>query len=197
MAGDDVFVQITPSRDRSFAVFAGDLQAVLVRLVCEIFSIANVVHNNCSQVAHSLLGHSKQLFPILAELDSFDGSGELPRLDAFSRLHIPQFYRVVGGAGSDKSRVGRHVHSPDCTLMAVVCPQSFSVAGIPGTDNFIFGYRKQQVAVFVVLDLVDRSLLDLGQRNPGLIFCSRRTWPCNNTGLILEIVVTQVQTRSL
>lgn len=89
MTGDNVFVEVAPACNGGFAVFAGDSQTVLIRLVRQVVSISNVVDYDRSQVTHSLFCDSQKLFSVLTKLDSLDGRGEFPRLDIFTRSDVP------------------------------------------------------------------------------------------------------------
>lgn len=43
--------------------------------------------------------------------------------------------------------------------MAIVCSQSFTVRCVPGGNDLVFCYREQQVAIFIVFDLCERTFL--------------------------------------
>ena len=46
--------------------------------------------------------------------------------------------------------------------MSRICSESFSVAGEPGTDDLVFGYRKKEITLSVVFDLIKRPFLESG-----------------------------------
>lgn len=89
MPRNDVFVQVTPSRNCGLALLTGDFQTGFVVLVLQILAISDIVHNNRSQVTHTFLCHSQQPASVRGEFDPLNRRREIPDLDTVSSLDIP------------------------------------------------------------------------------------------------------------
>lgn len=97
VASDDVLGQVAPAGDGGLALVAHDDQDLLGILGGRDVQ-GDVENDDCSQVAHALLGDAQQLGTVLIELDALDGGGELPGHQTLAGLDLPQLDGVVGGA---------------------------------------------------------------------------------------------------
>lgn len=149
VASNDVLAQVAPSSNGSLALVADDSEDPLLALLGLDVGV-DVKDDNVAQETHTLLGHTQQLGAVLVELDTLDGGGELPGLEAFARLDLPEADGVVGRTGGDHGRGGVDVDSPDGTDMAVIGSETLAVVSEPDADLLILGDREDEVAVEVV-----------------------------------------------
>lgn len=95
VAGDDVLAGLAPASNGGLALVADNGQGSLVGLLGVDVRV-DVDDDDVAQVTHTLLGNAQQLGSVLVELDTLDGGGELPGLEALAGLDLPQADGVVG-----------------------------------------------------------------------------------------------------
>lgn len=95
VAGDDVLASLAPASNSGLALVANNGQGPLVGLLGVDVRV-DVDDDDVAQVAHTLLSNAQQLGTVLVELDTLDGGGELPSLEALAGLDLPQADGVVG-----------------------------------------------------------------------------------------------------
>lgn len=167
VTGNDVLVESTPACDGGLALVADDGEDLLVALLGLDVGV-DVHDDNVAQVAHALLGDTQQLGAVFVELDTLDGRGELPDLEAAARLDVPQADRVVGGARGDHGRRGVDIDGPDGTDVAVVGSDALAVVRPPGADVLILCDGEDDIAVEVVsIPQKGRDMLASGISNLG------------------------------
>ena len=132
VAGDNVLVQKAPCGHCSFALLTGDLETVLVGLICQVIAVSDIVHHDRSKEAHSLFSHSQQLVAVFAKFYSFYGSGLFPGCDILASLCVPESNSVVCCSRSNYSTVWRDVDCPKSALVTSICSQPLPVVRIPG-----------------------------------------------------------------
>lgn len=145
MTSDDVFVQITPCRNRCLALSEGDCEQwsiCLLRLDIDY----NRENYQSSQESHSSLCHSQQKRPVLTELNSLDSGWEVPSLERLSGLHIPDFDSVVCGPGGKKCTCRVDINSPESSLVPVVGTEALTVDGVPCADNVVLCGGEEKIA---------------------------------------------------
>jgi hypothetical protein len=121
MPGDDVLAVDTAEPCHSgFALVAYYPQRSLVGLL-GVDVEDDVEHDDGAEHVLALLRHAEQLGPVRRELDAFDGRVELPGLEQFASLDIPQPDGVVGGAGGQQSCGGINIDGPDGSDVALIC----------------------------------------------------------------------------
>lgn len=150
VAGDDVLGHVAPAGDGGLAVVTHDGHDLLRVLLGGDVGGVDVEDDDSAQVAHALLGDTKQLGAVLVELDALDGGGEVPGHQALAGLDLPQLDGVVGGARDDHGGGGVDVDSPDGALVAVVGAEALAVVGEPGTDVLVLGCGEEEIAIAVV-----------------------------------------------
>ncbi len=119
VSGNDVLGEPAEASDGGLALVADNGQSTLVGLLSLGVGV-DVVDDNVGEVTHTLLSNTEQLGTILVELDTLDGGGELPDLEAATGLDIPETNSVVGRTGGDHGRARVDIDSPDGTNVAVV-----------------------------------------------------------------------------
>lgn len=149
MTSDNVLVKVAPSSNRSLALVANNRQSPLIGLR-RVYIGVDLKDDDVGQVTHALLGDTKQLGAVLVELDTLNGGGELPGLQALSGLDVPETDGVVGGTGGDHGRGRVDVDGPDGTDMAVVGTEALAVVGVPSADVLILCDGEDDVAIEVI-----------------------------------------------
>lgn len=149
VTSNDVLTEGAPASNGSLALVADNSQDLLVALLSIDIGV-DVQHHNVTQETHSLLGHAQQLGAVLVELDTLDGRGELPGLDASAGLDLPQADGVVGRTRGDHGCGGVDIDSPDGTDVAMVSTETLAVVGEPDTDLLVLGDGEDEVTIEVV-----------------------------------------------
>lgn len=149
MTGDNVLVEVAEASDGGLGLVANDGKDALVALLGLGIGV-DVDDDDVGEVTHTLLGDTKQLGSVLAELDALHGSGELPGLEVLARLDIPKAHGVVGGTGGDHGAGGVDVDSPDGTNVAVVSAETLAIVRVPNANLLILGDGEDEVTVIVV-----------------------------------------------
>lgn len=162
VAGNDVLGQGAPAGDSGLGLVADNGQSSLVSLLGLDVGV-DVKDDDVGQVAHALLGNAQELGAVLVEGDALDGRGELPDLEALSRLDVPQANRVVGRARGNHGRGGVDVDGPDGTDVAMVCSEALAVVRVPDADLLVLGDREDEVAIEVIAATVKQRELGLAR----------------------------------
>ena len=194
VASDDVLAQVAPPGHRGLALLAHNRQLLLVGLL-RLDVDLDLEHDDGAQVPHALLCHTQQLCAVLVELDAFDGRREVPCLEAFARLDVPEADCVVGRARGEDGAGGVDIDGPDGTLVAAICSEPLAVMRLPDADDLVLRDGEDEVAVGVV------SAARVSRWNPNgpqvpsgtsgatnLIWVRARSWPANKMGLILAVL---------
>lgn len=119
VASDDVLAEGAPASNGGLAFVADDGEDLFVALL-GVDVWVDVHDNNVGEETHTLFSDAEKLGTILVELDTLDGGGELPGLEAATGLDVPETDGVVGGARGDHGRGRFDIDGPDGTDMAVV-----------------------------------------------------------------------------
>lgn len=138
MASNDVLGHVAPPRHGRLALVTNDGHRPLVGLLGLGIDL-DIEHDDVTHVTHPLLGDTQQLGGVLVELDALDGGGELPRLQAPPRLHLPEADGVVGGARGEDGARGVDIDGPEGTDVALVSAEALAVVGVPAADDLVLG----------------------------------------------------------
>lgn len=148
MTSNDVLAEVTPACDSGLALVANDGELSLVALLGVDVRV-DVENNNRTEMAHALLSDTKKLTAVGAELDTLDGGGEVPCLEALAGLDVPQADGVVGATAGDHGRGRLDINGPDGTLVALVRAEALAIVSEPNADLLILRYREEEIAVSV------------------------------------------------
>ena len=88
VSSNDVVSQVAEACDGGLTVLAHDPQNVFVRLL-GLGVRVDLVDDDGTKMAGSLLGDSEKLPAVCGELDALDGCGEVPSLQEFAGLDLP------------------------------------------------------------------------------------------------------------
>lgn len=100
VSSNDVLAHVAPSCNRGLGFVADNGQSLLVALLGLDVGV-DIDDDNVTQVAHALFRDTEKPGAILVELDTLDGGGELPDLEALAALDVPEADGVIGRTRGD------------------------------------------------------------------------------------------------
>lgn len=149
VSSNDVLAHVAPSRNRGLGFVADNGQSLLVALLGLDVGV-DIDDDNVTQVAHALFRDTEKPGAILVELDTLDGGGELPDLEALAALDVPEADGVIGRTRGDHGRGRVDIDGPDGTNVAVVGSETLAIVRKPGANLLILGDREDDIAIEVV-----------------------------------------------
>ena len=139
MAGNDILRKVAPASDSSLALVANDGEITLVALFgLDVWNDGE--NDDRAQMTHTLLSNTQKLTAIRAELNTLDGSREVPCLEQAASLDLPQSHGVVGATTRNHGGGGINIDGPDGTLVPLVGAKTFAIVRKPDTDLLVLGY---------------------------------------------------------
>mmetsp|Transcript_24959 Transcript_24959/g.41400 ORF Transcript_24959/g.41400 Transcript_24959/m.41400 type:complete len:268 (-) Transcript_24959:85-888(-) len=157
---EDVFIEWHPNHIGGIDALAGGMVLGQINFETRVF-VVDIVNGNFGIVFDEWIGNGGKLFGPICPGDATDRTAVRKGAKAFAGLTGPEFGRGVRGSGQEMGGETIAIQVPDRSLVTVKSTEAFAIFSSPYGWNVIFGGRKEQIAVVIVLDARNRTFVAL------------------------------------